>query len=172
MLSIALNALLIFFLRVTDVSLGTVRMVMVTRGHRLTAAAIGFFEITIWVVAVSKVISHLTNWFYVFGYSGGFAAGTLCGMFLVEKLAIGYVMIKIVSSEKGKEVTEAIRQGGHGATMTQAQGYAGHVSLINVVVSRKYVPDVIEIAKKIDENIFLIVEDVPKVVGGYQRLSK
>ncbi len=81
------NALLIFYLRLVDVSLGTVRLIMIGRGRRKIAPLLGFVEVTIWVVAISQVITNLDNIFNILGYSGGFAAGTLVGMWIEDKLA-------------------------------------------------------------------------------------
>ena len=77
--------LLIFCLRIVDVSLGTVRLIMVTRGIRKWAVLIGFFEVTIWVVAISQVMSNLNNVWNVLAYSGGFASGTFVGMYLESR---------------------------------------------------------------------------------------
>ena len=67
---------------------GTVRLIMVTRGIRKWAVLIGFVEVTIWVVAISQVISNLNNVWNILGYSGGFAAGTFVGMYLENRLAL------------------------------------------------------------------------------------
>ena len=92
------NALLIFSLRLIDVSMGTVRTIMVMRGMRKWAAMIGFVEVSIWVVAISRVIGQVNNILSVIGYGGGFAAGTLLGMWIEDKLALGHVDIRVIST--------------------------------------------------------------------------
>ena len=82
-----LGALLIFCLRLIDVSMGTVRILMAVRGRRLLAGAIGFFEVTIFLVAISQVVANIGNWWNVLGYAGGFAVGTILGMTIEKKLA-------------------------------------------------------------------------------------
>jgi uncharacterized protein YebE (UPF0316 family) len=166
------NALLIFVLRLTDVSMGTVRTMMIMRGMRKWAALIGFVEVSIWVVAISRVIGHLDTVWNVVGYSGGFATGTLLGMWIEGKLALGHVDVRIISMTKGQEITQKIRQGGYGATQLQAEGQSGPVYVTSVVAPRKQVADIIRLVNKVDATAFVTVEEARHVVRGHQRLIK
>jgi uncharacterized protein YebE (UPF0316 family) len=166
------NALFIFILRITDVSMGTLRVIMVMRGMRRWAALLGFVEVTIWVIAISQVIGHLDTVWNVVGYSGGFATGTLVGMWLESKLALGYLDIHIVSMTKGQEIAQKIRQAGYGATQVRAEGQSGPVHLIDVVAPRKQVPDILQLVNKIDAQSFVTVDEARQVVRGYRRLAK
>jgi len=166
------NALFIFVLRLTDVSMGTMRMIMVMRDMRYWAALLGFVEVTIWVVAISQVIGHLDNVWSVVGYSGGFATGTLLGMWLESKLALGYLDLHIVSMPKGQELVQKIRQAGYGATQVRAEGQSGPVYLINVVVPRKQMAEVLNLVNKIDAGSFVTVDEARQVIRGYRRLAK
>jgi uncharacterized protein YebE (UPF0316 family) len=166
------NALLIFVLRLTDVSMGTVRTIMIMRGMRKWAALIGFVEVSIWVVAISRVIGHLDTVWNVVGYSGGFAAGTLLGMWIEGKLALGYVDVHIISLTKGYEIVQKVRQAGYGATQLQSEGQSGPVHLIDVVVPRKQVADVLRLVNEVDATSFITVEEARQVVRGYRRLVK
>lgn len=159
-------ALLIFMLRIIDVSLGTLRMIMITRGKRLWATLLGFVEVTIWVVAVSQVLTNLDNIWYVLGYSSGFAAGTLLGMWLEDKLAIGIVELSVISTERGAEIVRGIRSAGYGATQLQAQGLSGSVSRTDVVVERKHLEEVISLVNAIDPVCLLSVRDERRVIRG------
>jgi uncharacterized protein YebE (UPF0316 family) len=159
-------------MRITDVSLGTVRTTMIIRGQRKWAALIGFVEITIWVVAISRVITNLDTVWNIFAYSGGFASGTLLGMWIEDKLALGYANLHIVSLAKGIEIAECLRRNGHGATLLEAEGKSGPVHLINVIITRRQVADVIRLVNEIDATSFVTVEDTRKVVRGYQRIGK
>jgi uncharacterized protein YebE (UPF0316 family) len=166
------NALLIFVLRLTDVSMGTVRTIMVMRGMRKWAALIGFVEVSIWVMAIGRVIGHLDTVWNVVGYSGGFAAGTLLGMWIEDKLALGHVNVQIISMVKGQEIAQKIRQAGYGATQLRAEGQSGPVYLIGVVTPRKQVADIICLVNEVDATSFVTVEETRHVVRGYQRLVK
>jgi uncharacterized protein YebE (UPF0316 family) len=166
------NALLIFVMRITDVSMGTVRTTMIMRGQRKYAAMIGFVEVSIWVVAISRVMTHLDTIWNIFAYSGGFAMGTLLGMYIEDKLAIGHSNIQIISLTKGPVIADMLRDNGYGATEMVAEGRSGPVSIITVVAPRKQVANVIRLINEIDATTFVTVEDARKVVRGYQRIAK
>jgi len=83
--------LLIFFARVCDVSLGTIRIIFISKGIKYLAPIVGFFEILIWLLAISQIMQNLTNPYYYIFYAGGFATGNLVGIILDEKLSIGTV---------------------------------------------------------------------------------
>jgi len=171
-LTILGNALLIFVLRLTDVSMGTVRTIMILRGMRKWATLIGFVEVTIWVVAISQVFANLDSVWNVIGYSGGFAAGTLLGMWIEDKLALGHVDIRIISITKGLEIVQKIRQGGYGATQLQAEGQSGPVYFIDVVAPRKKISEILRLVNEIDATSFVTVQEARQVVRGHQRLAK
>jgi uncharacterized protein YebE (UPF0316 family) len=166
------NALLIFSLRVIDVSMGTVRTIMIMRGMRKWAALIGFVEVSIWVMAISRVIGSVDNILSVIGYGGGFATGTLLGMWIENQLALGHVDIRIISMTKGQEIARQIRQAGYGATQIQAEGQSGPVYVTSVVAPRKQMRDVIRLVNKVDATAFVTVEEARRIVRGYQRVVK
>ena len=166
------NALLIFVLRVTDVSLGTLRVTMIMRGQRKWAALIGFVEVTIWVLAISRVISNLETIWNVIGYSGGFAAGTLLGMWIENRLALGNANLTAISMTKGQEIADRVRKEGFGATELQAHGQSGPVYLVNMVAPRRQIPDLIRLINEIDATTFVAVQDTRHVMRGHQRLIK
>lgn len=171
-LTIVAGMLLIFSLRIIDVSMGTVRTLMIVRGMRRWAVLIGFVEVTVWVVAISQVISNLNNVWNILAYSGGFAAGTFVGMSLENKLALGDVDIHIVSPKKGAEVATRVRQAGFGATELPALGQSGPVSFIGVVVPRKQKPAVLALITDVDPTAFVTVDDMRHVDRGFGRLAK
>lgn len=164
--------LLIFCLRIVDVSMGTVRTLMIVRGMRKWAVLIGFVEVTIWVVAISQVMSNLNNVWNILAYSSGFAAGTFVGMSLENRLALGDVDIHIVSPRKGAEVAATVRRAGYGATELPAIGHSGPVSLIGVVVPRKRKPAVLALITEVDPTAFITVDDMRHVDRGFGRLAK
>lgn len=170
--SILGNALLIFALRVTDVSMGTIRVIMITRGMRKLAALIGFVEVSIWVVAISRVMSNLGSVWSVLGYSGGFATGTLLGMWIEGKLALGHVFVHVFSMTKGAEIAQKIREAGFGATQLRAEGQSGLVYLIQVAAPRKHADDIIRLVNEVDATAFVTIEEARRVLRGYQRVVK
>jgi uncharacterized protein YebE (UPF0316 family) len=166
-----LGGALIFCLRLTDVTLGTLRILMTVRGQKLFAALIGFIEVTIFVVAISQVVRNANNFWNVVGYSGGFAAGTLVGMTIEERLALGYTVIRIICSDVSNRVAEALRAAGFGVTEISGQGMRGPVEVLEIVVRRADVPTVIQIVDKTDRKSFITVEETRRVYRGW-RLSK
>jgi len=166
------NTLFIFGLRVTDVSMGTVRVMMVVRGMRKLAAMIGFVEVSIWVVAISRVLTHLNSVWSVLGYSGGFATGTLLGMWIEGKLAFGHVQVHVISMTKGPEIAQKIRDAGFGATQLRAEGQSGPVYLTQVTAPRKRVDEIIRLVNEVDATAFVTVEEARRVLRGYQRVVK
>jgi uncharacterized protein YebE (UPF0316 family) len=117
--------LLILILRVIGVTLATIRVLIMMRGKKLPAASIGFFEVLVYALAIGQVVNDLSNVWNLFGYCLGFALGTLVGMWLEERLALGYASVRIVSRYKGHAVADAIRDAGYGATVEWGQGRNG-----------------------------------------------
>jgi uncharacterized protein YebE (UPF0316 family) len=166
------NALLIFCLRLVDVSLGTVRMIMISRGRRKIAPVLGFVEVTIWVVAISQVMGNLDNIFNILGYSGGFAAGTLVGMWIEDKLALGHVGISIISMTQGPKIVQKLRQADYGVTELIGSGRSGIVNLITTIVPRKDVEVVFQLINQTDPKSFFAVDDIQAVTRGYMHIAK
>jgi uncharacterized protein YebE (UPF0316 family) len=150
----------IFCARVTDVSIGTMRTIFVVRGYRLLAACLGFFEVTIWVIAVSGVIGNLHRWQNIVAYGLGFATGNAVGMWIEQTLAIGMQAIRFISHSRSAAVAEALRFAGFGVTVVPGHGRAGDVSVSYVVATRREAPLVIRVAEQIDPEVFTTVQDI------------
>ena len=167
-----LIALLIFVLRLIDVSMGTMRILMAVRGRRLLAGVIGFFEVTIFLVAISQVVTNIQNWWNVLGYAGGFAVGTIVGMTIEQKLAIGLAEVDIVSLGRGTEIAEALREQGFGATEFLGAGKSNLVDMVRTVVRRREVPGVMAVATSVDDEAFITVTETQRAQRGRWRLRK
>ncbi len=165
----AFMPLVIFFLRVTDMSLDTLRVLFVIRGRRPLAWILGFFQSALWVVAITSVLSNLDNLFNLVGYAGGFATGNVVGMLIEERLAIGFSHIRIISSRRGSAIAESIRQAGHAVTEIPARGKDGTVSVLNCSVKRRQVRAVQKSIAEIDPDAFVTVEDIRPLHRGYWR---
>lgn len=151
--------LLIFCARVADVSLGTFRTICVVRGQRLLAAFVGFFEVLIWLGAISSVVSRLDRPLNVLAYACGFATGNYVGMWLEAKLALGMQIVRLIT---GKETRMApqLRQAGYVVTELDGEGRDGTISICFVAAYRRDVPALIEAASQIDPDMLSTVEDV------------
>lgn len=161
--------LFIFFARITDVSIGTLRTICIVRGLRYLAPVLGFFEVAIWIIAVSGVFSHLDRWYNIVAYAGGFAAGNAVGMFIEQRLAIGMQAIRLISTGHSAAVAAGLRLAGYGVTEIKGRGLHGEVSICFVVVPRKETPVVLRVAESIDPDVFSTVEDVSSAVGRVYR---
>lgn len=166
-----LGGLLIFCLRLTDVTLGTLRILMTVRGRKPMAALIGFIEVTIFILAISRVVRNVGNVWNVLGYSGGFAAGTLVGMTIEEHLALGWTVVRVISTDLSKRIADALRQAGYGVTEMSGQGMRGSVEIYEIVVRRADMPKVLQMIDKVDEKAFITVEESRRVYRGW-RLAK
>jgi uncharacterized protein YebE (UPF0316 family) len=164
--------LLIFLARICDVSIGTLRIVFIGRGKKLVAPILGFFEVLIWLFAIRQIMEHLTMSFYYFVYAGGFASGTFVGMYLEEKLAVGVILVRIVSSKDATELIDCLKSEDYGVTSVGAQGSRGRVHLIYTVIKRSDLARVLDIINRFDPNLFDTVEDVRFVKEGVFPSSK
>src|SRR5450759_4148995 len=115
--SYAVMPLLIFLARICDVSIGTLRIIYVSKGKRNIAPILGFFEVLIWITAISKIMQNLDNYVNYIAYAAGFATGNYVGMILEEKLAMGIQMIRVFAHERGSELVQALNGSGYGATV-------------------------------------------------------
>ncbi len=154
-----LLALLIFVARVFDVSLGTFRHAMIIRSKRGIAFSIAFVESLIWVFAVSKVITNLTDPITAVAFALGFASGTFVGITMESFLKIGDQVVKVFSV-KGREVASKLRTEGFRVTEFSGQGRDGEVILLFVQVRRRESKKILKFARAIDKQCFLVVEDI------------
>lgn len=162
---IFLAALLIAFLRICDVSLGTLRTVMITRGYKNRAALLGFVEVTIWVLAISQVASDLGNLWLVLAYSGGFAAGTYIGMWIEQRLALGDVAVAVFSVDQSTRIVQMLRQRGLRVIESQGNAADGTIVMASAIVPRRHFRGIERAIRRIDRGAYIIVDDVRVAAG-------
>jgi len=164
-----LGALLIFVLRIGDMSLDTIRVLFVVRGRKGLAWGLGFFQSLIFVIAISSVLSKLDNFLTVLGYAGGFATGNVVGMLIEERLAVGHIHFTIMSSTRGASITEKLRASGFAVTEIPARGKNGTVFVLHVDVTRRDKDNVETVVLETDPEAFITAEDVRPIRRGYWR---
>src|SRR5574340_1511508 len=120
-----LVAVSIFFLRVIDMSLDTIRLLFVVRGRKALAWVLGFFQSAVFIIAISSVLTNEQNIITIIGYAGGFATGNVVGMWIEERLAIGYIHLTLVSPSRGAALTDMLRGQGYAVTEICGRGGAG-----------------------------------------------
>jgi uncharacterized protein YebE (UPF0316 family) len=163
------SALFIFGLRVVDISLYTVRILMVFRGRKAYAWIFGFFQALVYVIALRAVLADIGNWLNLIGYAAGFATGNVVGILIEERLAIGYTHLRIISSRRGAEISEKLRDTGYAVTEVSGRGKDGTVSIINCSVMRKKVDEVRQLVEQTDSQAMITAEDVRSVRRGFWR---
>ncbi len=151
---------LIFIARVADVSIGTIRIVFISKGLKLLAPVLGFFEIFIWLLAMTKVFENLDNWFYFIAYSAGFAIGNYIGLLIEEKLALGYANLQIITQKSGIDLARKLSEEGFGVTWNDANGSRGKVTVIYCVIKRSNFRRVSEVIKKYNPRAFYTIQDI------------
>jgi uncharacterized protein YebE (UPF0316 family) len=162
---------LIFCLRIFDVSLSTMRILLAVRGQRAIVPVIGFFEVLIWIFAVGNAIRHLDSSLHLLGYAGGFAAGNVVGMWIEEKLAIGLATVRIISRHSGVELADALRAFGFGATEFAGQGREGRVEVVHTVVQRRDIPKVFIEVDRWDPDAFVTIEEPRHIRRGWMHTT-
>jgi uncharacterized protein YebE (UPF0316 family) len=163
----AFGPLVIFALRIVDVSLATLRMLMIMRGRKQIAPLIGFFEVLIWIFAVGTAIKYLHSPLHLAGYAGGFAMGNLVGLWLEEKMALGMAAVRVMSQEKGLDIAGALHQAGFGVTQFAGYGRSGHVEVLYAVLRRRDVPIALKQIEIRDPEAFVTIEEPRTIHRGW-----
>jgi uncharacterized protein YebE (UPF0316 family) len=158
--------LLIFFARICDVTIGTLRIIFVSKGNKLVAPLLGFFEVLIWILAITRIIENLDNPLCYIAYAGGFATGNYIGLLVEERLAVGVVIIRIITTREVPELVNRLNTSGHGTTVVNAEGSKEKVNIIFSIVKRNDIREITAIIDEIEPGAFYSVEDVRMVSHG------
>lgn len=164
---LVLRALLIFSLRMLDISLYTTRVLMVVRGRRKAAWLAAFLQSVTYVNSLRLIVLDAHNWYFVAAYAAGFATGLLVGMWIESRLSLGITHLRIVSRSHGMEIAECLRARRYAVTEVPAYGLSGGVTLLLCDVLRKHTQDVVEVVCALDEQAFVTAENVRLVWRGY-----
>ncbi len=121
--------ILIFLIRATDVSMGTIRIIFISRGIRVLAAVIGFFEILIWLIAITQIMKNLNSPSYYLAYAAGFAVGNFVGISIEKRFSLGHRAVRVITSVDAADLIRALRAKGYGVTSVQCDGAIGPQNL-------------------------------------------
>lgn len=155
--------LLIFLARISDVTLGTLRIIYVAKGLKILASILGFFEVLIWLIALGQIIQNLTNPINYLAYAGGFATGVFLGVVIEEKLSVGIMQLRIITKKDAALLMKFLKDEGYGITSVNAQGAFGPVDVIYTIVQRKEIPRLIQVIHEFNPNAVYSVEEVKQV---------
>ena len=160
-------ALIIFSLRIVDVSMAIVRILMVMRGRKSLAWVFGFFQALVYIVAIREVMSDLGNWSNMIAYAAGFATGNVAGIWLESKIAVGYGHITIMSPRYGAALTERLRAAGYAVTVVAGRGRDGVVDILVMSVPRRRIKRINALIEETDPDAFVTVENVRPLRKGF-----
>lgn len=152
--------LFIFLARICDVSISTIRVMFVLSGRRSIAPIIGFFEALIWLIAIGQILQNVSSVTSYIAYAAGFATGTYVGMYIEEKIALGKVIVNIITQRDASQLLSAMREAGLRITNVDGQGLKGKVSVIFTVADRKDIPALTHMIKKFNPRAFYTIENV------------
>ena len=157
---------LIFAARIFDVSLGTVRVIFVSRGLKYLAPAVGFFEILIWLLAIGQIMKNLANPACYVAYAGGFAMGNFVGICIAERLSLGMVLIRIITKRDALPLVDVLKSRGYGVTSVDAHGTEGQVQVVFTIVPRREAQSIVTLIKEFNPQAFYSIEEIGFVEKG------
>jgi uncharacterized protein YebE (UPF0316 family) len=159
----AVVPILIFFARIIDVSIGTLRIILVGRGMRFISSLLGFFEVFIWLLAISQIVTNLGSLVNMVAYCAGFAAGTYVGMTIERRLSLGNMIVRVIVPHESAHLIMYLIANNYKVTHVDAEGALGKVKIIFTIVRRSELKHVLEIIRRFDKDAVYTVEDVRMV---------
>lgn len=151
---------MIFFGRICDVTLGTLRIIFVSKGERYKAPIVGFFEVFIWVVIISQIFAHANSIIAYLSYAAGYAAGNYVGILVENKIAFGYQLIRAYTKKEVSELIKSLNKENIGATFVRGEGAVSQVHIVEIVIDRKSMNKALDTITKFDNDLFYLVEDI------------
>ncbi len=159
----------IFLARISDQTIGTVRLIFLSKGYKHLAPFLGFFEVIIWLVTVGQIMQHLDNVLAYVAYGGGFAMGNYIGMTIEERLSIGNIMIRVIPKNNSKTLVTKLRENNYGVTAVDAEGSQGRVDIIFTIIKRKDVEHAVSIINEYNPAAFYTIEEIKSIKEGIFR---
>ena len=151
---------LIYIARISDVTLGTMRIISLSRGLRKVAPVLGFFEMLIWLLAIRQLFNHLNNPVCYLAFAGGFSTGVYTGMYIEHKMAMGLRILQIITRYDSTNLIRILKEEGYGLTTIDAEGNQGQVKILYTLVKRRDLPKVLDYVRENNPNAFYTIEDV------------
>ncbi len=163
--------LLICLARVLDVTIGTLRIIFVSKGYKFLAPILGFFEVLIWIIAIGEVMKNIDNFTNILAYCTGFALGNYIGIIIENKLAIGVVVMRIITKRDSTQLENALRERNYNITVTDAIGNLGEVSIIFMNLKRSNLKNVIPIIYKYNPLATYSIEDARHISDSNEKIN-
>ncbi|GEQ06933.1 UPF0316 protein [Staphylococcus gallinarum] len=162
-----LMVLAIFVVNVAYVSFLTMRTILTLKGYRYVAAVVSFLEVLVYVVGLGMVMSSLDQIQNIIAYAFGFSIGIIVGMKIEEKLALGYTVVNVTSSEYELDLPRQLRDLGYGVTHYTAYGRDGDRLILQILTPRRFEFKLIDTIKQIDNKAFIVAYEPRTIHGGF-----
>lgn len=162
--------LLVFFAELCVVTISTIRIIFLSRGMKTLAAILGFFEITIWLFAIGQIMRNLSDVGCYLGFASGFTLGNYLGVLIEKKLAIGTLVVRIITHRNASELIRALQAASYGVTSLDAEGSTGPVKIIFTVIQRRELATVAKLIRSVQPQAFYSVEEIQESQEGIFRL--
>ena len=158
-----IDLVVIFLLRLADVSIGTVRIVLLGRGSRWRSAALGVVESFIWVLAAARVLDGLDDIWRMVAFAGGYGAGTALGVTMERWLAVGTALVRIVAPSSSPRAAEGLRKLGYPVTVLVGDQSGDDVRVSLVVVPRRKLKDVFGEIAQLNPQAMVTIESTSQI---------
>lgn len=158
--TLAVIPLLIFLSRIVDVSIGTIRVIFISKGYKYIAPLLGFIEVVVWLIAIKEIMNNLNGVVGYIAYGLGFATGTYVGMILEDRLSVGKVVLRIITQSDSENLVTTLRESNHIVTTIDAKGSSGDVNIIFMIINRDRVKSIVKTVNKFNPKAFYSIEDV------------
>jgi uncharacterized protein YebE (UPF0316 family) len=158
--NLTLLPFLIFLARICDVTLDTVRIIYIQRGMRYVAPVLGFFEVLIWLMAITQIMKNLTSPLHYIAYAAGFAAGNYVGIIVEEKLSIGTVLVRVITRKDATQLIDKLRAAGYRVTIHEACGSTGPSNIVFTIAKRKELKNILKIIRQNNPTSLYTIEDL------------
>lgn len=164
----------ILFAKIIEVSMSTVRIVLITKGEKKIGAFIAFFEVLLWMYIASNVIQNISeDPLKAVFYAVGFAVGNYLGSMLEEKIGLGLSEIQaIVPEQYGENLADEIREKGFAVTLIRGEGKNNPRFILMMFVPRKRVKELVRFIQESQENVVITVSETKPIYGGFGMIRK
>jgi uncharacterized protein YebE (UPF0316 family) len=169
---LTLLPLLIFVAELCVVTISTLRIIFVSRGRKYLAPLLGFFEITVWLFAIGQIMQNLNDLSCYLAFAGGFTLGNFLGVIVEKKLALGSLVVRIITHKDTTDLIERLQSADYGVTRIDAEGSTGPVQVVLTVIKRRELDRVLGIIHRFDSRVFYSIDDLQSAAEGIAPVAR
>lgn len=172
-MAILILCIKVFFVRIIDVSLGTVRTIVTVKDKRFLASLIGFIEVLVWFLVAKEAISTTSNSIWIaISYSLGFATGTYIGTYLSGRYIKGNFGVQVITSKAN--LIKNLRNSGYAVTVIDVKGHDTETMkyMLFIEIDKNDLSNLQRLIKEYDKKAFIVVNETRNVLNGYFKQEK